>query len=52
MRRRFIASLPAVAALGLAGCSKPSPYLPVPILLKGPVEMRVAYVVNLRTPPA
>ena len=48
VRRRFIASLPAVAAIGLAGCSKPSPYLPVPTLPKGPVEMRVAYAVNPR----
>jgi hypothetical protein len=49
-RRRFIASAPGIAALALNACSKPSPYLPVPVLPNGPVEMRVAYAVNPRLP--
>ena len=49
-RRSFIGSTPALAALALGACSKPSPYLPVPVLPKGPVEMRAAYAVNPRLP--
>ncbi len=49
-RRRFIASAPAIAVLALNACSKPSPYLPVPVLPMGPIEMRVAYAINPRLP--
>ena len=49
-RRHFIAGLPAVAALVLNACSRPSPWLPVPVLPNGPITMRVAYAVNPRLP--
>ena len=49
-RRHFIGSTPALAALALGACSKPSSYLPVPVLPKGPLEMRVAYAINPRLP--
>lgn len=49
-RRRILASIGALGTLGLAACSKSSPFVPLPVLPNGLLEMRVAHAINPRLP--
>lgn len=52
-RRHILASLGylgSLGTLGVAACSKPSPFVPLPVLPEGLLEMRVAHAINPRLP--